>query len=99
MGELIRISAFVSWYLQDVLNKLEDGTLLPIHFSSDKKILEHLTDECFLLPRCVLLDWLFQELTALNVYSWFAAFVQDDMQLSLGEKQAILMLREKRKID
>ena len=31
-------------------------------------VFEHVTDRCFLLPRCVLLDWLVKKLIVLNVY-------------------------------
>lgn len=34
------------------------------------KILEHVTDTSSLLPRCVLLDWLFKQQIVLSIYYW-----------------------------
>lgn len=59
MREEYRISAFTSWYLYvGVLNNIGLRTfcIRPPKFVSEKKLLEHVTDGCFLLRRCVPLD-------------------------------------------
>lgn len=43
--------------------------------TQQSNILEHLIDWPFVLPSCALLDWLFEQLIALNVCFWFESWV------------------------
>lgn len=81
-------------------------------YEHQSPILEDVTDLGFLLSRCVLLDWLFNQLIALKAYYCYkllvspvktCAFVVKKRQtktkvreLTVREKHAVLKLRKKR---